>query len=682
MKNFEEIRKPIAQESTEPVDIVTVRPATDSLLYPEDDGFPWPKDVIDNKDLKDQSESRRELMKSLDSIFNIVSNVEMDITEAIQSGQIDPEKLAETYKQLSKFLENETSAERILLYFPFELIPPQSWRPESKALSLAVMRFLETYKQKWLDMLLVHDVRANFVDGDVLEPELRSGPIPRVSKVAHFIPILIQKGVLTTKEVIGIVQDSDDDILRESITSALTVAGDMNLLSREDTERMEESSDKQLQDLAKSVKDKSVAPEKAGGETAGEKTNNEEAAANSERNYRWLSSLTEDIKKDLRGMQIHHDERLDSVTKARSDWEYKVDENAIIDKYAKEISTAISSDSISSSDIEKFLSANTEKIYSHICITAIGKSLENLAATDAKMAQEKYASFKPSFDKMWKSDEPEIQDAIERVLSRLSVLNVISKADLDTFGAQLPIFDEDPLAGKESMKIKFTEIASSIESDPKLSKYVFPIIIAYGSKIKGYGKRVADIDIAVFVKPDVDMADRPHMEKLLDGLCETHGIKDLPLEFWLENDSEKSTEIPKGKNAEKEAGLKYRIKDFPRPDKLLGDSGLTHVLFNGVWCGNKDAVQELYAKLLTGYLAPQEELVTENQRLAWLEEMERDSLQYRLMHRGYANFYPEKGGIRTKHSDMIDSESTFWDSGYRRLATKLYLKKVFLPELS
>ena len=36
----------------------------------------------------------------------------------------------------------------------------------------------------------------------------------------------------------------------------------------------------------------------------------------------------------------------------------------------------------------------------------------------------------------------------------------------------------------------------------------------------------------------------------------------------------------------------------------------------------------------------------------------------------------------TKNSDLIDWKSDYWDPGYRRIATKLFLSRVFLPDLS
>ncbi len=52
------------------------------------------------------------------------------------------------------------------------------------------------------------------------------------------------------------------------------------------------------------------------------------------------------------------------------------------------------------------------------------------------------------------------------------------------------------------------------------------------------------------------------------------------------------------------------------------------------------------------------------------------------MHKGYRHFFPKKGNLETEHSDNVDSDSAFYDSGYRRLATQLFINRVFLPQLS
>jgi len=106
------------------------------------------------------------------------------------------------------------------------------------------------------------------------------------------------------------------------------------------------------------------------------------------------------------------------------------------------------------------------------------------------------------------------------------------------------------------------------------------------------------------------------------------------------------------------------------------------VLLEGAWCGKKEAIKELYEKLLPGFLHSQDKKIADiDARKIWMKELERDTLQYRLLHKGYARLNVEQGGIKTKNGNDIDKNSMFWDSGYRRLATKLFITKVFLPQL-
>ena len=84
--------------------------------------------------------------------------------------------------------------------------------------------------------------------------------------------------------------------------------------------------------------------------------------------------------------------------------------------------------------------------------------------------------------------------------------------------------------------------------------------------------------------------------------------------------------------------------------------------------------------LLPNYLST----VDKNKRINWLRQLELEALQYRLMHKGYSRFYPLNAmaeTTKTQNSFLIDSESAFWDSGYRRLATKLFISRVFLPAI-
>ena len=583
----------------------------------------------------------------------------MDIVEAVSAGKLDNSELAKTYDRFIDFLNNEPSGGRILLYFPFELIPDKDWQPASSELAGSIKRFRDIYTKKWHELLHVQDVRANFSDGDVLEPELRDGPVPRVSKVAHFIPILVKKGILSTQEVISIAENNHDEIIEDSIIDSFGVLDDLGLLTDENMRYMQKSSDKLLRDTAMVIKNADRIS-----------SNKPEDVTATEKDKDWLIGLVKQIQDDRSEIRARLETQKNVISKPRADWEKLRDEQGVVEMYSEEIASAMTEGSISAEDINNFISSNTDKVCVLTGIASIKRSLEKMVTKNPEQAREAYETFIGTFVGLWEQNDPAIQDAIEHALSHLLALKIADKKDLERLGIEIPDLGEGLQIKDDETVTEFSDIAKTIEENEELSRFVFPIVIAYGSKVKGYGRRMADKDIAVFIRPDVTDPDKPKIKNILDEMCKKHNIKGEALEFWLEN-----KEVKTGEEA---GGLK--IKDSEDPKSLTGRSTFTHVLFKGVWCGQKEAMEELYAKLLSGYLKPDKTDEEKEMRRVCLEEMERDTLQYRLMHKGYANFYPERGGIHTKHSANIDSESAFWDSGYRRLATKLFLRKVFLPQ--
>jgi predicted nucleotidyltransferase len=189
------------------------------------------------------------------------------------------------------------------------------------------------------------------------------------------------------------------------------------------------------------------------------------------------------------------------------------------------------------------------------------------------------------------------------------------------------------------------------------------VVLVFGSHLKGYGAHNADIDLAVFVKPGTLVSDRARVQERLKEVFVYERIHGDIVEFWL-----------KDRNEELE------IIDFKKPDSSLGESWWVHILFGAAWLGEENATREIRSKLLVPYMRNSGKQIDGTDALRiWLEEMESDVLQYRLMHKGYANFYPACGGINTDSPDRIDGQSLFWDSGYRQLATRLFVSMVFLP---
>jgi len=183
-----------------------------------------------------------------------------------------------------------------------------------------------------------------------------------------------------------------------------------------------------------------------------------------------------------------------------------------------------------------------------------------------------------------------------------------------------------------------------ILKDPELLEVIYPVSIVYGSTLKGYGLN-SDIDRAVFVRPEIQRStwDRAGVRNLIKSK-----LGDV-VEYWLDGDEE--------------TGL--AIHDFPDLEAKTGESPNTHVLFNGVWEGDPETMSMMAERLLKPYLRVGNKL----SRSIWLHEMERDVLQYRLLHRGYETFHVPR------------TRETWWDEGYRFMAARLYSSHVFLPKL-
>lgn len=274
----------------------------------------------------------------------------------------------------------------------------------------------------------------------------------------------------------------------------------------------------------------------------------------------------------------------------------------------------------------------------------------------------RYPEFRETLSVMWESGDEKVRDALESTWSHLYHLKIVDTAELASRGIPIPDPDApfknraEALAGDTSA---VAAVAEAIERDPELSKFLMPVSILFGSRMKGYGSRGADLDFAVFVRPGTNPAQRERIRELL-AKTEPAAKLGAAIEFWLE-------ETPEG----------LAVRELPDADPSVTEASWAHVLFQGAWCGDKGTIAELHEKLLARYLASNDDAA----RARWLEELEKDTLQYRLMHRGYARLYPPQGGLPSSKTDAIDGSSAFYDSGFRRLATLLYVHKVFLPKL-
>jgi predicted nucleotidyltransferase len=302
-------------------------------------------------------------------------------------------------------------------------------------------------------------------------------------------------------------------------------------------------------------------------------------------------------------------------------------------------------------------------------IGGVREAVEASAKIDIQGAKDLYEQYESSLIALNQRAAPEVREALITAFSRLHGLGIVSDERLSELGITIPALAGPFSKNLASMNEKMASIEraiSTIETDPSLSPYIYPVALIYGSRLKGYNSANSDMDIAVFIKPGT-AADNGH--QLRTALAKTFSAQNITgeiVEFWLEERAEE-----------------LAVRDLETPDALQGDSSWTHVLFGGAWEGDSETIKTLREKLLVPYFRPTDTILTGQPAHArHLESLERDTLQYRLMHKGYAKFFPSYGGIHTAHASQIDGQSTFWDSGYRQTALKLYANRVFLPRLS
>ena len=610
----------------------------------------WPKSITASKVFWKQTEQRKILLDRLNEIINYLPRPDISLETAIKQEYINEEQVAKLFTSLSDLLEHNQEYKRLILYLPFEFLPSKTWHPSKRILQQTLDRFKRIYLKAWKDLLLVQDVRANFLDGDVLEIEQRIGDLPRVVKAAHLIPKLIENGLIEVKDIVTFMEESNDQTLRDSIVATLPVLADLCLITEEEFEFMEKSTDYYISSIARIIqtdmyiKDRKI---KVAPRTT------------------VLSFVQEEIIKEFLRIDttIYSD-----ITEKRRNWLKESKKQKAIETLAEIVSTAAIEDDITSESITKFLDQEINIASIQVLIEGIRKAIEFMASIDLNRALKIYEQYRDTMLRLWKNDNDQINETLSKTFRHLYHLRIIDNEQLARLNIVIP-----KLAGPFSENLKLIkkevcdiqEMTTLIKSDPELSQLIYPIVLVFGSRLKGYGAQNADIDLGVFVRPGISFDNRAKLQDLLKKHFVHEKVQDKIVEFWLE---------------EKDGII--QVRDFNDLDVSLGESSWTHVLFGSAWIGDKKTIYDLLEKLLVPYLYDTDKVIYGlNARRLYLEELEKDTLQYRLMHKGYEQFFPQYGGINTLHAGGIDDKSMFWDSGYRQLATKLFVSKVFLPKI-
>lgn len=624
-----------------PRELSVEAPPIESLLDPERAAQAWPEKIAADKNFIEQIEARKKLLDNLEAVTSRLPRPDMALEDAINGGRISEDQVSALYSSLSGLLEKDSYAARLVLYLPFEFLPDKSWQPESALLQEAAAEFRRSYLKAWQGLLETYDARANFVDGDIPEDDASSGALPRVVKAAHLIPILVQKNLLETAKIIQMMEESDDDILKNSLADALPVLADLGLLANAQIEQMEKSPDQLVRAMARII-----TAERKSEKPADSRPSREIAAA--------------DIKEKLdREFAAIEKEDFGQITQRRHQWLKEKKKQEAIEAAAEDIKEAIAAQRLPEAALAEFLSPATGLPSQQALIEGIRKAVELAAEKEPSKGAATYAEYKTILTALWEKGSGENKDVLAKAFRRLNQTGLLGGEELAELNITVP-----KLAGPFSENLKMAEADFQnikrefleLSLNPEFSRLIYPVWLVYGSRLKGYGAGASDNDFAIFVRPGIKTEEMAELRKSFE-----ERFRERAAEFWLEE-----------KNGQLE------ILEPAEEKPWLGRSDWAHVLFGAVWEGDKKSIEELREKLLVPYLR-----VDSGKKLnLCLERLEIDSLQYRLMHKGYDRFFPPCGGLNAPHSADIDGQSLFYDSGYRQLAARLFLSRVFLPQLA
>lgn len=569
-------------------------------------------EIASNSRLIEQAASRRTLYNLFSQVFEAIPDPNLDITKAVKEGLIDKSVVVALWDGISDFLEQDENNARILLYLPFEILPDLTIQDSKlEDMMASGQRLGNLYWQRWIRLLHEAEPRANFVDGDVLEPGL--GRPEMISKAGHLTPELLTKGIIEVDNIVVLLEAISDIRVSKSLIEGVIVAKEKGLMD----------------DLA------------------------------------W-DKIKEIIKRKNSGEHVvfsrekyYGDPNSNRISPERARWLRKILQEGKDNKEADQLSQQLVDGLISLTGLTK----------NRVSALAVFKSGEQLSKRDSAEARKFSEHSQKLIKRLWESDDTAIKDVIIGGLNHWVRLRIVDRDYLDELGIELADLSLPSQYNEERLSQEFDYLkiaAQKIKEHPVLSKALYPTFLVFGSRLKGYADINADVDAAVFFRPEVKFEDREQILEILKS--DVPGIANLDnlLEYWMLAENGK---------------LKFKM---PKEDtRIFVGEDQIHFFMGGAWIGCGEEFMRIRNNILERYLdlsrfGEQKEGV----RAQLLGQLELDVLQCRLMHKGYRKYYPSHKREGTPNSHLIDWKGDFWDPGYRRIATKLFVSRVFLPDLA
>lgn len=590
-----------------------------------------PQEIATHPKLLKEAAQRRELNQLLATVFNKVADPTMNFDKAMEEGLLTASEVETIYQRLANFIKADENHGRIILYLPAQLLPHLKSGDEKNTAS---MQFAAAYKDAWLRLMYESEPRASYIDGDVLEEDM--GASVRVRKAGHLIPDMLEHSLIDFSEVGALLEISDEAELLESLTAGIVVARDKKIVSDAEWQALQEMATRR--------------PEIARVLTLPINTETQ--------NHNDLQTALATIETQYAPDSAY----VATISPERAKWEKQVKFETALDNEAAVQAQRVQSGTVTIDEVFA--------IHSVVGIKTVTRIGEQLAKTDVEQAQTFAQQNQATLEQQWQTETTSVKDAILTGLSHWKHLGIIDVSYLETFVTELPDstvpFPID-LEKRQTTDFAYaTEAVKKIQEHSVLSQYLYPIVVEVGSRIKGQAGFDTDYDGGIVFRPETPWEKRVEVLQILrQDVPELERIE-KPLEFWL---------------SQTDTG--YGLKTAPSDIRIAVSPAQVHFFLNGVWVNQAPEFKTIYGDFLRKYVdlsrfADQKEEV----RRQLLRQMELDMVQYRLLHKGYRRFYPSYKAQITEHANLIDWNSDFWDPGYRRIATQLFINRVFLPDLA
>ena len=185
----------------------------------------------------------------------------------------------------------------------------------------------------------------------------------------------------------------------------------------------------------------------------------------------------------------------------------------------------------------------------------------------------------------------------------------------------------DPTSALTTLSQPITErindLTSEITTAETLARESDSVILLGGSRLKGYSRDNSDVDLHV-IDSDFQSANLGHLS---------------------------SQQI------------------------IAEPSEYAHEVFNTIAVGDATKIQDVQRNLTTPFFLAR----TIDRRRAATEKLEQDLLEYRLLHKGYARLCPDTNPEYKEYASL-DGQSSFYETGYRIIATKIFANSIFIPK--